>query len=351
MACSHARLSTSPSKEQTFTRQTIIAIALVALAALFWLVREAVLVGFGAIVFATMLRAFADQLRRVTPLSERWSVGGAVLLLLIALGLLGWMFGAQAGHQFAELRERLPAALDKFQSWVASSPAGKAVVDFIRQGGGKEGGGGPSIGGFASAVAGGLGHLLIIVFAGIYFALDPALYREGALRLLPPSRRAQVRAALNDAGIVLRKWLVAQLIVMAAVGVLTGVGLAVIGVPLALSLALLVALLEFVPVLGPIAAAVPGILLGFAKGPQVGLYAALVYLLVQQIESNLLTPLVQRWAVDLPPVVALLSIIACGLLFGVLGIFFATPLAVVVMALVQHLYVEDTLERSKPPKR
>jgi len=132
------------------------------------------------------------------------------------------------------------------------------------------------------------------------------------------------------------------------VGTMTGVGLALIGVPLSLSLGLVAGLLEFIPVVGPILAAVPGVLLAFSAGPQSAAYAVLLYISVQQIESNILTPLVQRWAVELPPVVALLSIVAAGLVFGVMGVIFATPMAVVVMALVRHLYVEDTLEKNRP---
>lgn len=337
----------SRSSVAPFTRHILVAIALTAVALLLWKVREALVIGFGAIVFATVLRALGDLLRRRTGLPERWSVIVAVVLILVLFGGLAWFFGAQTARQFAELRERLPQALEKFQAWVEQTPAGQMVVDGLKQAGGGGGKGGETmakVGNFAGALLGGLGHLLLIVFAGIYFALDPWLYRDGALRLLPPPRRPQVRQALNNAGGMLRRWLVAQLLVMAAVGLLSGVGLALVGVPLALSLGLLVGLLEFVPVIGPIAAAVPGVLLGFTQGPQVALYAALVYFAVQQIESNLLTPLIQRWAVELPPVVALLSIVACGLLFGVLGVLFATPLAVVAMALVQHLYVEDTLE-------
>ena len=329
------------------TRTIIVAIALAAVAFVLWRVRGALIVGFGAIVFATVLRTLADLVRRVSGWSERISLSVAVALLLILLGLLGWLFGAQTAEQFAELRERLPEALHKFKAWVASLPGGETAIETLKSAANGDGGATSKLGGVASAILGGLGHLLLIVFAGIYFALDPALYREGALRLLPPSRRPQVREALNDAGAHLRKWLVAQLIVMLAVGLLSGIGLAAIGVPLALSLGLLVGVLEFIPVLGPIVAAVPGVLLAFAKGPETAVYATLVYIAVQQIESNLLTPLIQRWAVELPPVVGLLAIVACGLLFGVPGVLFATPLAVVAMALVQHLYVEDTLERGR----
>jgi predicted PurR-regulated permease PerM len=132
---------------------------------------------------------------------------------------------------------------------------------------------------------------------------------------------------------------------MIAVGAMTGTTLGLMGVPLALSLGVTAGIMEFIPVIGPILAAVPAVLLAFAKGPEMAFYVALVYIAVQQIESNIITPLVQRWAVKLPPVIGLLAIVACGLLFGVLGVVFAMPIAVVVMVLVKKLYVEDTLER------
>lgn len=331
-------------------RVILIAIALVALAAMFWVIRDAILVGFAGIVVATLLNAMAEPLSRKTGISPRWSLAIVVVVLLIAFGLLGWLFGAKASEQFAAMRERLPAAIEKVQAWLEQSPAGQSVVDMVKQGT-SNGEALSSVGLAASAVLGGVGNLLLIFFTGVYFALAPSLYLNGAVRLIPPRHRPRVKGALVEAGAALRKWLVAQVIVMFTVGLLTGIGLALLDVPLALSLALLVGLLEFVPVIGPIAAAIPGVLLAFSEGPQTAAYAALVYIVVQQIESNLLTPLVQRWAVELPPVVALLSILAAGLLFGPLGVLFATPLAVVVMVLVRHLYIEDTLEAPTPKER
>jgi predicted PurR-regulated permease PerM len=111
----------------------------------------------------------------------------------------------------------------------------------------------------------------------------------------------------------------------------------------------LAAVLEFVPVLGPILFSLPGLLLAFAKGPDTALYAFFVYLVVQQFEGNVLIPLIQRWAVELPPVVGLLAVVIGGLLLGIPGVIFATPLAVVVMRVVKHLYVEDALEKPAAP--
>lgn len=329
------------------TRYILIAVTLVALAILTWKVADVFVLAFGGVVFATVLQALAEPLAKRTGWSERLSLGVVLVgLLAVAVGTF-WLFGRQAVSQFAEMREQLPAAFEKFQAWIAESTMGRRLVESLRDAAG-EGNPLSSAGLALGATLGGVANLLLILFVGIYLAADPFMYREGGLRLLPPARRPQVRTALNDAGLALRKWLIAQLIIMSAVGVMTGVGLAVLGVPLALSLGLLAGLLEFVPVVGPIVAAVPGVLLAFAAGPQTALYVVGLYILVQQIESNILTPLVQRWAVELPPVVALLSIVAAGLLFGVLGVIFATPMAVVALAMVRHLYIEDTLEKKAP---
>lgn len=344
-------MNAAAASTTSITRYIIIAIALIAVAALIWNVSQVLVIAFGAVVLATVLRAMVVPLARVTHWSERVSLGVVLVALILVLGLSFWLFGRQATQQFAEMHERLPVAAEKFQAWLAESELGGMVVDGFKQA--MQGSDSLSNAGTLLAVAvGGVGNLLLIIFAGIYLAADPVMYREGALRLLPPSRRPQVGRALADAGVALHHWLIAQIAIMFAVGVMTGVGLALLGVPLSLSLGLIAGLLEFVPVVGPIVSAIPGVLLAFSRGPETAFYVLLLYIAVQQIESNVLTPLIQRWAVALPPVIALLSIVACGLVFGVMGVIFATPMAVVVMAMVKHLYVEDTLENNKrPPAR
>lgn len=337
---------TSAEQTTNATRYILIAIALLAVAAIIWTISDVLVLAFGAIVFATVLRVLTVPVARVTHLSERWALAVVVLGLIVIFGLLFWLFGRQAAAQFAEMREQLPLALEKVQAWIADSKVGQMALEQVKGSSG-DGASLEKAGTALGATAGGIGHVLLILFAGIYLAADPGLYRNGALRLLPPVRRPQVGQAIDDAGKALKKWLVAQLVLMVAVGLMTGIGLALLGVPLWLSLGLIAGLLEFVPVVGPIAAAVPAVLLAFAAGPQTAMYVMILYIAVQQIESNILSPLIQRWAVDLPPVIALLSIVACGLLFGVMGVIFATPIAVVVMAMVQHLYVEDTLENGR----
>src|SRR3954468_22181102 len=129
-------------------------------------------------------------------------------------------------------------------------------------------------------VFGGVADLVLVLFLSMYLGVNPASYRNGFLLLLPPVHRERVGHALEEAGVALRKWLMGQLGAMLMVGVLTGLGLWLVGVPLAIPLGILSGLLDFVPVIGPFAGSLPGILIAFAQGPEMAMYAAGVYVTV-----------------------------------------------------------------------
>jgi len=132
---------------------------------------------------------------------------------------------------------------------------------------------------------------------------------------------------------------------MAATGVLTGLGLWLLGIPLALTLALLAAVLTFVPYVGAIVSAIPALLLGLVHSPTMVLYVAILYVIVQLVEGYLLTPLIQQETVALPPALTIASLVLFGALFGPLGLMLGTPLAAVGLVLVRMAYVEDVLEQ------
>ena len=211
--------------------------------------------------------------------------------------------------------------------------------------------GGGSLSGFGRtllSIGSGLADLLVVIFAGIYLATQPNFYRMGAIKLVPPARRKIAAEAMLESERALRLWLKGQAIAMVVVGLLTGFGLWILGMPSALTLGLLAGVLEFIPFAGPIIAAVPAILLALAVSPELALWVTLLYVAVQQFEGNLLTPLVQQYAVDLPGAVLLFSLIGFGTLFGTLGVILAAPLAVVTMVLVKRLYVIETLDTPTP---
>jgi predicted PurR-regulated permease PerM len=196
----------------------------------------------------------------------------------------------------------------------------------------------------ASGLLGWLANIALILVIGIYLAADSNTYLDGAVRLLPPTKRKRGRQIINAAGEDLRKWLLAMTLDMFFLGTVTGIGLYLIGVPVALALGILSGISVFVPYIGPIVAVIPGLLIALSVSPTLALWAALVYIVAQQLEGNISLPLLQRWSVSMPPAISLLAIVAFGLLFGLWGVLLATPLAVVTLRIVRMAYVEDFLE-------
>jgi predicted PurR-regulated permease PerM len=138
-------------------------------------------------------------------------------------------------------------------------------------------------------------------------------------------------------------WLIGKGASMLFIGVLTWIGLSIIGVPLALTLGLIAGLFSFVPNFGPILSAVPAILLAFIDSPTKALYVLILFVAVQLIESNLVTPLIERRTVELPPVLTIFAQLALTILVGAVGLILATPILAVVMVLVQTIYIQDIL--------
>jgi predicted PurR-regulated permease PerM len=260
---------------------------------------------------------------------------------------LSWLFGRQIAQQLEGLGERIPRALEDVRAWIGKQPAGEFILTRIS--GFTDGGG--SLAGvqkFAAISVTTVGHAVLMFFGGIFMAANPALYLNGFVRLFPVGYRVKLRTALVESGEALRKWLLGQLVSMTCVGLLTGIGLRLVGAPLPLVLGIIAGLLNFIPILGPVIAFGPGVLVALTDSPQTAAYAALVYFIVQELEGHAITPLAQRWAVKLPPAYGLLAVLSFAMLFGFFGVLFGIPLAVVVMCLVQNLYIENALEKNGP---
>jgi len=365
------------ASDRTFVRRVLIFLLLVGIAAALWIASHALILLFGAIVFAVILRGLAGLLRQVAPIPDKASVATVIILIIVVLIGSGWLFGNQISSQFDQVAQRLPDSLSQVEQWLRDRGWGRQVLDLF--GGTMQGGGGqsgaPTSGeaGAASRPGGGgnagstlvdgvgwlvqragtwlmaifnaLAEMVLVLFGAVFLAFQPSLYRAGIEKLAPRDRTEQVDKALDRSGRALWLWAAGAMAEMFIVGVITGVGLWLMGVPAPLALGLIAGLLEFVPFVGPILAAIPGILLAATVSPSLALWTALFYLVLQQVEGNLILPLVQRKAVALPPVVAIFAILVFGSLFGVIGVLFAVPLAVALMTLVQVLYVRDTLRK------
>ena len=322
----------------TFTRNVLIVLALVTLALALWKIAPVFMMAFAGIVFAEAIRAGAEPLARRIHVSETTGVFMVAFCMLALLIGGGWLFGKQIMEQTTELWTALSEAWTKFAEFLAKTPFAATMLENAQENGDPQAMTKLAKGTFT--VFGAVVDTALVLFLALYFAVDPKTYQKGLLHLFPVGARERVQKAMNASSRALRKWMVGQLAAMTVVGVLTGIGLWLVGVPLAIPLAIIAGLLDFVPVVGPMMAALPGILIAFSQGPDVALYAALVYLAVQFIEGNVVTPLAQKWAVSVPPALTLLGIVGFGLIFGVMGVLFAMPMLVVTMVLVQKLYVE-----------
>lgn len=332
----------------SYVNRVVVVAAVAALLFVAWRIKDVFPLTFAGVVLATVFHALAVPLARWTHLPRRLCVVLVVVAIVAMTIGSGILFGGQVAEQVQGLVQQLPTAVEKVRGRLEGTGLGRMLLDGI---GGAVGGEAP-LGGlkaFFSSTFGLLANTVLIFFLGLYLALEPDLYRRGAVRLVPVASRATAEQALCAAGSALRKWLTGQLVSMLVVGFLTGIGLWLIGIPFAPLLGIIAGFLEFIPFVGPVLASIPGILLALSEGTDKAFYALLVYGAVQQTENNLLMPLIQRWAVSLPPALSMLSIVGFGLLFGVLGVLFAAPLVVVAMTLVRNLYVEHALEGAPAP--
>ncbi|NUT01380.1 MAG: AI-2E family transporter [Sphingomonas sp.] len=336
------------SSDRAFVHRVLIVLGLTALVLLAWQLRTLLLMIFGAVVVATVFRAFADRLGKLTRLSGGvCTVISIVAILGIAIGLIA-LFGSHIAQQVETLRRTLPIAWHAFEARMGDLGLGeqiKQLAQSIRAPGGSSF---SAFGRTILSIGSGIADVLVVIVAGIFLATQPRFYLTGAVKLIPPARRPLALEAITESENALRLWLRGQLIAMVVVGLLTGIGLWALGMPSALTLGLLAGILEFIPFAGPILSAVPAVLLAMAVSPDLALWVLLLYFAVQQFEGYILTPLVQQYAVDLPGVVLLFSLIAFGALFGTLGVILAAPLTVVSYVLVKRLYVIETLHTPTP---
>lgn len=194
-----------------------------------------------------------------------------------------------------------------------------------------------------SSFLGAIGGLVIVLFIAMYIAADPSLYRKGVLHLVPHRHRSEAVDLLATLGSTLRQWLIARLIAMILVGVITGAALAALDVKAAAALGVLAGLLEFVPFFGPIASAVPAIGVALVDSPQKALWVVALYIVLQQLEGNVITPLLLEKRLDIPPVLTVFSVAALGMVFGVIGMLIAEPLLAVILVTTKILYVNNVV--------
>ncbi|MDQ0504513.1 AI-2E family transporter [Xanthobacter agilis] len=297
-----------------------------------WQVVSVFLMVFAAILVAVGLHSLATPFARLTRIREQYAVFPVALMVLAGLVLVGYQFGSTIQTQVSQLIQDLPTGWKEFESRFhlsemmpellqraeAAAPPSSVIITALQS--------------FTTNLVQVLVGLFLVVVGGLYFAVDPALYRKLFLALWSEHERPRILSRMTLIAEDLRSFLKAQVIAMIVVGVLTFIGLTVLGIPSALALALFASLAEFVPMVGPVVAAIPALLIALTLGLDSALWTLAMFVAVQQTESNLITPVLQQRMVSLPPAVTLFAVVLFGSLFGPLGILLATPLTVLVFA-------------------
>lgn len=324
-------------------RQALIIFALILGVLLVWQLRDVLLLTFAGILFAIILGAAARGLERRLGLGRRSSLAIASTLIAAAIGGAIWLFGREIAVQLSELLSRLPAAWADLRERIGAAgleaefrgqlgrilPDGSTVLDIIRF----------VVSGLTGAVSG----VALALLGGIYLAANPEVYRRGVLLMVPDRHDARLERALDATGDALRAWLLGQLVSMAMTAVAITGGLVAIGVPSPLALGLICGLMGFVPMIGPLLGALPGVLVALTIGGEVLLQTVLLYFVVQQLAGAVIEPLIMQRTVKLPPALTLFGLFGIGGLLGPIGVLLGGPLLVTGYVLTRQLYVRDTL--------
>jgi len=328
--------------------------ALVALAAgaglfLAWQTAGTLLLIFAGLLFGALLDAATRGLAYVLPVGRGWRLACVCALLAAAAALVlawgGYNLMAQADGLVAVIGDQLRALRGELRAIGIAPPPGsegqqRSLAQLLLPDPSTLFGTAYSAFSLASGL---LGNAVVVVFIGLFAAADPGTYRRGILALLPRDRRPRAGEVLDEMAAALRWWLVGQLVAVVLIALSTWLGLALIGMPGAFLLGLQAGLVNFIPYLGPVIAAVPIGLAAMAQGTSMVLWAMGVHLVIQTVEGYVVAPLIQRQAVDLPPVLTLAAVALFGTLFGALGVALATPLVAALKVAVARLYVEDRL--------
>jgi predicted PurR-regulated permease PerM len=306
-------------------KRAFVWVAVVGLAVLAVYVSQALLVIFGAMVFAAMLDGGARLLGRVLPIGRGWRLGIVIALTLAFIVWLFWFAGSQISQQAAQLPALIAEQLSRFIAWLQTKGFAASQDDV-----------GKLFGTFASgvgivtrAIGGILGAgatLVLVVTMGLYLAFEPRLYERGVAWMLPHHQRDEFYVTANRMAFTLRRLMAGRLVGMAFEGFFIFLALAIGGVPMAALLGIIAGLLAFIPNIGAIISGILMVLVGFSGGSEMGVYTIIVYFVVQNIDGNIVVPLIARRTVDLAPALVLGFQLIMGILFGILGLFLADPL-------------------------
>lgn len=311
---------------------------------------DVALLVFAAILMAVILRIPGDWIHKRTPIPKRWATLISLLMVLSLFILLGVLLAPNISQQIEKITRQIPLFARSINSNLQQYPWAQRWIEQVKDipnmltevrgvGNILE-----RVSGIFSGAFGFVANLIIFLVLSVYFAYEPHTYVGGIVRLFPPQHRNRAQEVVTEIGQALKWWLIGRVIAMFILGTLVGIGLAIIGVPLPLSLGIITGLLSFVPIIGGVVAFVPAGFVALAESPLMLFSVFLLYMGAQTVENYLVTPIVQRQTVSLAPAIALIIQLMMGIVAGPFGIALAYPVAVVGQVIVKELYIKDILE-------
>jgi predicted PurR-regulated permease PerM len=307
---------------------------------LFWFLGQVVLLTFGAVLLAVLLAVPAQWLSQRTGLGYGWCLCGLCLAVVLAWLAVIWALMPQVNAQIMQISTELPSALHSVLGAVQNTALGKMVIGRVQGGASMTLLSGPLLKS-ATTLFTGLGSIIYIIFVGLYLAAAPRQYRRGLLWLLPAEARERVGRILDSVGLSLKYFLFGRLFSMAVIAACSIVGLWLLGIPAPVALGLLAGVMSFVPYVGSAASGIPPVLLGYMQSPVSAAYVIALYIALHALDGYVLLPIIQRRMVHLPPALTLVAQMVMGVLWGILGVALATPLAAAAMAFAQSARGED----------
>jgi len=332
------------SNELSYIKKVWIKGGIYALIVILILLFKATFSVFLLILAGALIAIFFRGLSGLICRKTKWKQGVCLTIsvigtLLIVIGLF-WLIGAKVQSQVAELSDTLPNTVENAKAQLSQNPIGKKIVDKASSPESMK-----KIQGLASiffkSTFGVLGDFYVVLFLGIFFTVSPGIYKKGIVQLIPKKGQKKGDELLNKLGDNLKKWLKGQIFAMTLVMILTGIGLSILGVPMWLVLAIIAGILNFIPNFGPLIAMIPAVLVALMLSPATAAIVAGMYIVIQVLESNFITPMIQQKLIKIPPALIIMAQLLISPLTGGWGLLLATPLMVILMILVQELYIKE----------
>lgn len=289
-------------------------------------------------LIAIYFHGLGDMIERRTRFSRRICMILSILGSFVILGVLLWFMGTKIQTQVSILSDTLPNTLITARNKIDQNPIGQKVLGYLSgQNSEKVFSTAQK---FFSTSFGVLGNLYVILLLSVFFTANPSVYKNGILLLVPPANKPVAKIAIERIVMVLKGWLKGTMLSMVLITFMIALGLSIMGIPGALVLSLLTGMLKLIPNFGSVAAMIPGVLLALTVSTNTAIIVALIYVVSQTIVSNIVTPLIHRHMINLPPALTIISQVIMGTLSGVLGIILAVPLLAIIIILVEELYVK-----------